>query len=158
MDEHEQLLESLRREEESLQFGEFTNDIAFDLGTRFVDVARQRGLPITVDIARSGQQLFHCAMPGTAADNDAWVQRKNRVVMRFGHSSYYMGISCKSQSTTLEERYFLDPAVYAAHGGAFPITIRNVGVVGTVTVSGLPQEEDHKLVVSTLREFLGVDL
>ena len=34
------------------------------------------------------------------------------------------------------------------------LIVRNVGVVGTVTVSGLPQEEDHRLVVDVLREFL----
>ena len=48
----------------------------------------------------------------------------------------------------------LDIDQYAAHGGAFPVIVRDVGVVGTVTVSGLPQEEDHRLVVQVLREFL----
>jgi len=42
----------------------------------------------------------------------------------------------------------------AAHGGAFPVIVRDVGVVGAVTVSGLPQEEDHRLVVQVLRKFL----
>ncbi|MBK7451540.1 MAG: heme-binding protein, partial [Anaerolineales bacterium] len=28
------------------------------------------------------------------------------------------------------------------------------GMVGTITVSGLPQEEDHKLVVESIRAFL----
>jgi len=41
-------------------------------------------------------------------------------------------------------------------GGAFPIIVRDVGAVGTVAVSGLPQAENHALVVSVLREFLGV--
>jgi uncharacterized protein (UPF0303 family) len=65
-----------------------------------------------------------------------------------------MGISCKIRGSSLAERYNVDEAEYAAHGGAFPIIIKNVGIVGTVTVSGLPQEEDHRLVVSVLREFL----
>lgn len=43
---------------------------------------------------------------------------------------------------------------HAAHGGAFPVIVRNVGVVGTVTVSGQPREEDRRLVVQVLREFL----
>jgi uncharacterized protein (UPF0303 family) len=34
--------------------------------------------------------------------------------------------------------------------------VRDVGVVGTVTVSGLPQAADHALVVEVLRTFLGV--
>ena len=41
-----------------------------------------------------------------------------------------------------------------AAGGAFPIRVRGVGLVGTVTVSGLPQLEDHRLVVTTLERFL----
>ena len=34
------------------------------------------------------------------------------------------------------------------------VEVRGVGMVGTVTVSGLPQAEDHRLVVETLRDFL----
>jgi uncharacterized protein (UPF0303 family) len=48
----------------------------------------------------------------------------------------------------------LDPASYAAHGGAFPILIRGTGCVGTVAVSGLPQVEDHRFVVDQLEKFL----
>lgn len=50
----------------------------------------------------------------------------------------------------------LDPDEYAAHGGAFPVIVRAVGVVGTVAVSGLPSADDHALVVEVLSEFLGV--
>ena len=43
---------------------------------------------------------------------------------------------------------------YAAHGGSFPIRVAGVGIVGAVTVSGLPQAQDHALVVEGLRDFL----
>ena len=56
----------------------------------------------------------------------------------------------------MEEKFLLDGSRFAAHGGAFPVMVRHVGMVGTVTVSGLPQAEDHRLVVSVLREFLGL--
>ena len=152
--DYNQLLEELRRQEETLQFSEFTNDTAINLGLLLVELARQDNLSVTIDIIRHGQQLFHAALPGTAADNDEWIKRKVRVVNRFGHSSYYMGIRYKSQNTTMQEKAYLDPAEYAAHGGSFPVIIRNVGAVGTITVSGLPQEEDHKLVVRAIRRFL----
>jgi uncharacterized protein (UPF0303 family) len=119
-----------------------------------LEAARKRGRPVTIDITRNGQQLFHFAMLGTSIDNGEWIKRKNRVVTRFGHSSYYMGIYLKNAGQTIEEKYLLPSSEYAAHGGAFPLIIRDVGVVGTITVSGLPQQEDHELVVTTLKHFL----
>jgi uncharacterized protein (UPF0303 family) len=151
MEDHDDLLARLLAEEEELRFAAFTNDTAWELGHALVAAARRDGLPVTVDIRRGEQQLFHYALPGTAADNDAWIERKNRVVRRFGHSSFYMG---RFEGEAFAENYLLDPTLFAAHGGAFPIIVRGVGVVGTVTVSGLPQEQDHRLVVSVLREFL----
>ena len=158
MDDYERILRDLLRQEELLQLRELTNDTAIAIGLRLLEAARAEQKSLTIDIARNGQQLFHCALPGTSADNDAWIQRKNRVVNRFGHSSFYMGQLYASKGTTLHERALLDPAEYAAHGGAFPAIVQDVGVVGTITVSGLPQQEDHELVVRTLAAHLGVAL
>jgi uncharacterized protein (UPF0303 family) len=153
-EDYTELLKDLLQQEEEIQFKSFDNNMAFVVGLALLDAARNKGKGITIDIARNGQQLFHYAMPGTSRDNDVWVQRKNNVVNRFGHSSYYMGISLKSKGQTIEEKYLISSSEFAAHGGAFPLTIRGVGVVGTITVSGLPQEEDHELVVTTLRKYL----
>ena len=65
-----------------------------------------------------------------------------------------MGTKARAASSTFEDRTGLDPARYAAHGGSFPVTVRRVGVVGSVTVSGLPQLEDHSFVVEQLALFL----
>ncbi len=143
--------EDLLAEEEELQFASFTNDDAWVLGNALVAAAREAELPIAIDISRGEQRLFHAGLPGSAADNDAWIERKNRVVRRFGHSSYYMNVSSEGE---FNARYLLDESEFAAHGGAFPVIVRGVGVVGTVTVSGLPQEEDHRFVVGVLRAFL----
>lgn len=153
MEATEETLAALLREEETIQFSEFANETAWRIGSRLVELASERELGVTIDICRNGQQLFHCALAGTAPDNDEWIKRKNRVVNRYGHSSLYVGMRYRSQGTTFEEKSWLDPNEYAAHGGAFPIIIARVGVVGTVTVSGLAQEDDHALVVSVLREF-----
>ncbi len=148
----------LAAEEVDLQLDRFDNDDAWRLGVALVEEARRRSLAVVVDISRGGQQLFHAALPGTAPDNDAWVVRKARVVTRFGHSSLYMGQVCRDGGTTLTEKYGLPSEEYAAHGGAFPLVVRDVGPVGVVTVSGLPQLEDHRLVVAVLCDFLSTEI
>jgi uncharacterized protein (UPF0303 family) len=148
--------EELLRQEAELQFQRFDNDTALALGQALVTAAREGGLAVTADVRRGEQQLFHAALAGTAADNDVWIERKNRVVRRFGHSSFYVGLLLGLEGTSIEEKFLVDGTLYAAHGGAFPVIVRHVGMVGTVTVSGLPQAEDHRLVVAVLREFLGL--
>ena len=147
-------LDGIAAQERELVFARFTNDDAWALGTAFVGVAQERGLPIAVQVSRSGQVLFHAAMPGTTPDNDSWVARKARVVTRFGHSSLYMGQKARDAGKTFEEYFDVPIEEYAFHGGGFPLTISEVGVVGAIVVSGLPQLDDHALVVEVLRAHL----
>jgi uncharacterized protein (UPF0303 family) len=151
-------VEELEAQERRLVFRGFTNDDAWELGSLLVRLARERMAPVAIDIRRNGQQLFHAALPGSSPDNDAWIDRKRRVVERYGSSSYLVGARARAKGTTFEESSRLDPDTYAAHGGSFPITVENVGVVGAVTVSGLPQLQDHELVVEALEEFLAEQL
>jgi uncharacterized protein (UPF0303 family) len=109
---------------------------------------------VTVDVRRGTQQLFHAARPGTTADNDSWIERKVRVVERFGASSFLVGMRSRARGTTFNEQFDLPLQQFAAHGGSFPVRVRGVGVVGAVTVSGLPQADDHALVVEAVRSFL----
>ncbi|CAM5370433.1 MULTISPECIES: heme-degrading domain-containing protein [Streptomyces] len=148
-------LEELEAQERRLVFRQFTHDDAWVLGSLLVGLARERQAPVAIDIHRAGQQLFHAALPGSTPDNDAWIARKRRVVERYGAASYLVGARFRAKGTTFEDSSRLDPDVYAAHGGSFPITVEGVGVIGAVTVSGLPQLQDHRLVVEALEEFLG---
>jgi uncharacterized protein (UPF0303 family) len=148
-------VQELEEQELRLQVTHFDNDDAWRLGCLLVDLARERDLGVTIDIRRGQQQLFHCALPGTTADNDSWIERKVHVVLRYGASSFLVGTRHRESGTTFEAATpHLNHSDYAAHGGAFPIRVRGVGVVGTVTVSGLPQAEDHALVVEGLERFL----
>jgi uncharacterized protein (UPF0303 family) len=144
----------IEADERELEFATFTNDDAWQLGCVLVELAIARDLPVTVDIRRGTQQLFHAARPGTTADNDSWIERKVRVVERFGASSFLVGLRSRARGTTFNEQFGLPLQQFAAHGGAFPVRVRGVGVVGTVTVSGLPQADDHALVVEAVRAFL----
>lgn len=150
----EQLLKELENQEKELQFEHFSNTDAINLGMIVYEIAKRESLPITVDITRGGQQLFHLSMPGTAPDNDFWIQRKIKLVNRIQHSSFYIGRRLLSQGQTLEEGYELNHFEYAAHGGCFPIVINGSGMIGTLTVSGLEQSLDHSLAVRAIRQFL----
>lgn len=151
------LLADLLDQERRLVFRRFDNDTAIALGLAIVEEARRRALAVTVNVTRAGQQIFHMALPGTTADNDQWIARKTAVVMRFGHSSYLMGRKAVQKGLPFHEAYLVDPLLYAAHGGCFPVVVDGTGLVGTVTVSGLPQEDDHALVVTVLERFLAAE-
>ncbi|WP_405799059.1 heme-degrading domain-containing protein [Streptomyces sp. NBC_01506] len=144
----------LEAQEARLVLPHFTYDDAWALGSLLVELSREREAPVAIDIRRGSQQLFHCALPGSSADNDAWIDRKRRVVERYGASSFLVGTRFRAKGGTFEDSSRLDPDRYAAHGGSFPITVEGAGVVGTVTVSGLPQEADHALVVRALERTL----
>lgn len=150
----EEILKQLLDEEQTLQFDHFNESTAWQIGTQLVERGMQENLSITIDITRGQHQLFHASLPGTSADNDEWVKRKVRLVNRFGHSSFYMGQLLKHKGKTIEQSYLISESEFAAHGGCFPIIVKGTGMVGTITVSGLPQEEDHKFVVESIRAFL----
>lgn len=149
------LIAEIEAQERELVFTRFDNADAWKLGSAMVAEAAKRSLPVTIDIRRHGHQLFHAALAGTSADNDAWIERKVNVVNRFGASSYLIGRRLAAKGDALDEQLGVEPVRFAAHGGAFPIRILDVGVVGSITVSGLPQADDHAFVVEMVRRFLG---
>lgn len=151
---HEALLAQLTTEHESLQFGGFSFADALAIGRDLVDRGLKEGLAVAIDISVNRQILFHASLPDSSPDNDQWVLRKNRVVERFFRSSLFIATQLRKQGKTIEQVYGLSSDEYAPYGGAVPIRIRGVGVVGTVTVSGLPDHEDHRMVVDALRRHL----
>jgi uncharacterized protein (UPF0303 family) len=150
----ERLLDSLRAQEERLVFSHFDNNTAWELGIAMRDSALSANHPVVISIRRNGQRLFHSALPGSSADNDAWIDRKSAVVDRYGHSSYFIGCRFRASGGDFDQDSRLDPNDFAAHGGAFPLLLRSTGCIGTVTVSGLPQIEDHRFVVTELERYL----
>jgi uncharacterized protein (UPF0303 family) len=149
------LLKSLLAEEERLVFAHFDYQTAWDLGSAMRAHALEAALPVAISIRRNGQRLFHTALPGSAPDNDAWLERKSAVVDRYGHSSYFIGCQSRARGGNFDVDSRLDNNLFAAHGGAFPMLIRSTGCVGTIAVSGLPQVDDHRFVVAELERFIG---
>jgi uncharacterized protein (UPF0303 family) len=146
-------LATIARQEAELLFPSFDYDTAWRLGLSLRELALSRKQSIVVDIRRFGQPhqpLFYTALAGTTPDNQRWVQRKINVVARFHRSSYAIGLTLELNKRTFSDRYNLPDADYAAHGGCFPIHVAGTGIIGSVTVSGLPQRDDHSLVVEAL--------
>jgi uncharacterized protein (UPF0303 family) len=147
-------------QESTLTLPGFTPDTAWQLGTMLRDLAIARKYALVIDVRRFGaphQQLFYCALAGTTPDNQRWVMRKINAVARFHKSSYHVGRLLEQSGLTFSARYNLPEEDYAAHGGSFPINVAGTGIVGSVTVSGLPQREDHNLVVEALCLLTGRD-
>lgn len=156
MPDYKLLLDLVSKQEALLQFDRFSIEMAHEIGLALMDKAKEQHKPVAIDITRHDQQLFHVALEGATLDNDVWIMRKMAVVNRFSHSSYYMSLELDMNDTSIEEAYLLDEWTYAPHGGSFPITIKDTGVIGTITVSGLPSAEDHQLVVDVLTDYLKV--
>ena len=76
------------------------------------------------------------------------------MVDRYGQSSLRVGEQFRVNGKSFDADSRLDTSAFAAHGGAFPVLVRGTGCVGTIAVSGLPQREDHQLVVETLESFI----
>ncbi len=150
-------LQQLLAQVKEIQFEQFDNHMAWQLGCLIKQNAEQAGVNVAIDITRNGHCLFSYAMPDTAPDNQKWIERKRNVVDRYLHSSWYMGQYYKAKGRTIEEASLVNAQQFAPYGGSFPLIIRGVGVVGSITVSGLPQYEDHKLVVDSITQLFGIE-
>lgn len=151
-------LTRLALQEERLQFDQFTADTAWLLGNRLREAALARPGAVAIDIRVAGEPLFFLAMPGTTPDNGAWCRRKRNVTLHFHRSSYAVGLGLRQNQTTLWAQSGLSNREYAPYGGSFPIRLRNAGVIGTITVPGLPQREDHNLIVAVLADWFAQPL
>ena len=148
-------LERVALQERELVLPRLDSQAAWELGTRLRTLAAERKLALVIDVRRFGQPLFYAALEGTTPDNAEWVRRKSNVVARFHRSSYAVGLGLQQKNSSLTESQGLPLADYATHGGSFPLAVTGAGVVGSATVSGLPQRADHELVVEALCLLLG---
>ncbi|WP_457581499.1 heme-degrading domain-containing protein [Ensifer canadensis] len=148
-------LKRIAHQERELQFDSFDLEAAWQLGSTLRRMAAERKLGVVIDITLFSMQVFYAALEGATPDNPNWVRRKRNTVFRLFKSSYSTGLGLLKQQTNLQAKLGLADSEYAAHGGSFPIVVKGTGCIGAVTVSGLPQREDHNMVVEALVELLG---
>lgn len=150
-------IEAIRRQEAVLVFDRFDEAAAFEIGAAIRARALKENLPIIVDIRTFDRPLFYAAMPGSNASNPDWARRKINVVRRFLKSTYRMVLEQNRPDRTFKVGEGLDIADYVLAGGGFPVTVKGAGVVGVIAVSGLPERDDHGVVVDALCDYLGQD-
>ena len=143
----------LEVESQSLALPAFDEVAALRLGDWLVKAALDAQLPVVIDIRTANRTLFHASLPGSSPDNDAWARRKSNVALHFQAASLMVGERMRQRGRTLADQG-LAASDYADHGGAVPIHVKGTGMVAVATVSGLPQLEDHRLVVRGLKALL----
>ena len=157
----ETIADDIRRIEEQerlLRFSRFSPDDAWTLGNRIRETALARGAGVAIDISLRDRTLFHAALPGTTTDNVEWIRRKRNTVLRLWNASYLVGRKLALSGRDQVEARNLSYTDFSVHGGSFPLFVADLGCVGAVTVSGVPERIDHAIVADGLASFLGIDL
>ena len=153
----EESVKVLTMQEEILQFSHFTNEDAWELGSYMVEEAARNDLPVAVSIRlNNGYTVFQYGLSGTNCSNELWMKRKENTVRMMEMSSLRLYMLLKLKQETLEDRG-LNGKDYVARGGAFPIRVEGVGVIGSVIVSGLDHMADHDFAVACISQYLRID-
>lgn len=139
-------------EEQKFQFEIFTNEDAWRLGSIMGKIAIENSYPVTLDICYKDQILFRYANTGANPNTAFWIGKKARTVMYAQKSTIHFGCLLKEKGETLDD-LGLSKEEYVKGGGGFPLTIKGEGIVGSICVSGLTAENDHKLIIDALTEF-----
>ncbi|MGU3398195.1 heme-degrading domain-containing protein [Brucellaceae bacterium D45D] len=150
-------IKQILRQEQALVFPSFDENDAFALGQRIRDIAVREKLSIAIDISLWDRRLFFSSTEGATADNLEWLRRKFNVVRRFHASTYRMVLEQQRDDRMFAPHKAIDVNDYALAGGGFPIRVKGAGVIGAAIVSGLPQREDHNLMVRAIATYLRQD-
>ena len=144
----------LSREVETLQLPSLTNLEAIEIGEIALNLGRDRGLPIAIEVRLKEWIVFHASLPGSKPENDWWIGRKAAVVLKTGNSSMFERVNAEEQGFDWYEKKGVSEEGFAIHGGGIPLNVKGVGLAGILLISGLPQVEDHLLGVEVIAEFL----
>lgn len=142
---------TLEAEHARLILPRFDEATALHLGRILTDLAT--GLPVVINIRNAHRTFFHAALPGSVGNNDNWARRKSNTALMMDKASMLVGMKIAERKRSLAMEG-LGEADYSDSGGAVPIRVVGTGMVAVATVSGLPQLEDHQLVVKGIEALM----
>lgn len=149
-------LDELLQQERDYRFAHIAFDFnaAWQIGSAIHQKAAEANAPVAIEVHAFGQTLFLSALPGSSADNLEWMKRKRNTVLRLAHSSLYAGLNYEKNGQRMEQQSFINQAEFCDHGGSFPLLTESGAVFGAVSVSGLPSQDDHALVIHGITHYL----
>ena len=127
----------------------FTPLDAHELGEAMREDALRQGMPIVIDIRVGDAPMYSVMLPGASGLNFDWARRKRNLVLLTEKSSWYHSQQ-KEDGNDVIAVMGLDPRDYTPHGGCVPVFVEGAGLVATVTISGLPQKQDHDFAMGHL--------
>ena len=110
--------------------------------------ALAKNLPIVIDIRQGDTPLYSVMLPGATAENFDWARRKRNLTLLTKKDTWQLA-QLRAQGKDPIVELNLNEKDYASHGGCIPVFV-NDEIVATVTVSGLPQQDDHELALKHL--------
>lgn len=144
----------LELEAETLVLPSLSITNAVELGEIAVNFARDRALPIAIEVRLKEWTVFHVSLPGATPENDWWMGRKAAVVMATGNSSIYERVLAEEQGIDWYAAKGLSEETHAIHGGGLALHVVGLGFAGILLISGMPQVDDHLFGVEVIAEFL----
>ena len=134
-----------------IEIDSFSNKLGLEIGLAIVDLAKERNQNIAVQVERINHTIFLFVDDNLPKDKHNWLRRKANVTKHFEESSLSVKNDLAKGNMTLGKTFALDEKEYLAKGGSIPIFVKNAGMVAIVTVSGLHDEEDHKIIIEALK-------
>jgi uncharacterized protein (UPF0303 family) len=143
--------------EQAYSFLSFDAHIAFELGMFYLEQAKKNNLPIVVDISSNDLVYFHFANTGSTPNNERFIQRKSNTVMRFYHSTWWVNHKVNHDTNAMHEKYGTNNEDFSILYGGWPILVKGLGVIGSICISGLTQEQDNQLIMDGLNQYFNID-
>ena len=134
-----------------IELDSFSNRTAMEMGIKIIDLAKSRNQHIAIEISRLNHIVFVYVDDDLPVDKHNWLRRKANVAKQFEESSLSVKNDLKEGNMSLEKTFGLDEKDFLAKGGSIPIFIKNGGMIAIITVSGLHDEEDHKIIIDALK-------
>lgn len=137
-------------EEQAVRAFPLDDKSLFALAHRLIDTAPA---PLSVKIVLGRRTVVEMAVAGTSGDNAAFLDRKINTVLNTGHSSLWWHFNLRATGRQLTDVAWADPREVVDFGGGVGLYAGDA-LVGAVAVSGLPHEDDHRLIIGAMQAML----